>query len=100
MSKRKQYRQAQQEIFDAKIFYKKVLKRYGITLAIAVPIILAISLALSFLVPGYGGALEWIVIFVLLLLTMFISLVVFNNIDKKRESQPVDETKERDPFAD
>ena len=67
MSKRKQYRQAQQEVFDAKIFYAKVLKRYGIMLAITVPIILAVNFLLSYLMPeSYQGAVVYVVIFVIL----------------------------------
>ena len=63
MSKRKQYRQAQQEVFDAKLFYAKVLKRYGIMLAITVPIILAVNFLLSYLMPEtYKGAVVYVVI--------------------------------------
>lgn len=100
MSKKKEYKKAQQEVFDAKLFYVKVLKRYGISLLIATPIIIAINFLLSYLIPGYKGPIMYAVIFTLLLLTMFIALVVFNNIDKRREERPVDKEKERDPFAD
>ena len=101
MSKRKQYRQAQQDVFDAKIFYVKVLKRYGIVLAITVPLIIAVNFLLSYLMPeAYQGAVVYVVIFVLLLLATFLTIVVSNNRDKKEEEKPIDKNKERDPFAD
>ena len=101
MSKRKQYRQAQQEVFDAKLFYAKVLKRYGIMLAITVPIIIAVNFLLTYLMPEtYKGAVVYVVIFVMLLLGLFLTIVISNNRDKKEEAKPIDKNKERDPFAD
>ena len=101
MSKRKRYRQTQQEVFDAKIFYAKVLKRYGIMLAITVPIILAVNFLLSYLMPdSYQGAVVYVVIFVILLLALFLTIVISNHLDKKEDEKPIDRNKERDPFAD
>lgn len=100
MSKKKDLKRAQQDVFDAKIFFTKMIKRYGITLLIATPIIIALNFLLGFLIPGYAGTVMTVGIFVMLLLAVFLALVIFNKKDKRDEEKPIDVNKERDPFAD
>ena len=99
MNNKKKLRQANEEIFNTKNFFIKYIKRYGITLLIAAPIILVLNYVLSKNFEWYNGAVSFFVSFFFLLLACFIALVIFTKLDdkKKRESTP---EKERDPFAD
>ena len=99
MNNKKKLKQANEEIFNTKNFFIKYIKRYGITLLIAAPIILVLNYVLSKNFEWYTGTVSFFVSFLLLLLACFIALVIFTKLDdkKKRESTP---EKERDPFAD
>lgn len=83
------------DMFDAKIFFTKYIKRYGIVLLISlVPIIV-----LNFLISKYVSVPVLIVIDIaLLLFACFIGLVIFTKIEEKRDENP--KPKEHDPFAD
>ena len=99
MSKKKQLKQANEEIFNIKNFFVKYVKRYGITLLIAVPIILVLNYVLSKNFLWYTGAVTFFVSFFLLLLACFIALIIFTKKDDKKKAESTPE-KERDPFAD
>ena len=99
MSKKKQLKQANEEIFNIKNFFVKYIKRYGITLLIAVPIILALNYVLSKNFLWYTGAVTFFVSFFLLLLACFIALIIFTKKDDRKKAESTPE-KERDPFAD
>ena len=99
MSKRKQMRDARKEVFDTKEFFVKYVKRYGITLLIALPIILVGTFYLSRNVEWYNGTLSFFVSLALLLLACLISLIIFTKIDDKKSEKQTKED-ERDPFAD
>jgi len=95
MANRNKKKSNPQDVFDAKIFFTKYIKRYGIILLIAfVPIV-----ALNFLFAKYVSVGVLVVIdLALLLLACFIGLVIFTKIEEKREKHP--KPKEHDPFAD
>ena len=99
MSDKKKLKQANEEIFSTKAFFVKYAKRYGITLAIAVPIILVINYVLTNNFEWYVGAVLFFVSFTLLLLACFIALMVFTKLDDKKKIETTKE-RERDPFAD
>jgi len=99
MSKKKKINNANKEIFNTKEFFVKYAKRYGITLLIALPIILCISYFLNKNFDWYDGTLSFFVSLALLLLACLISLVVFTKLDDKKEEKQSKED-ERDPFAD
>ncbi|MBR4003442.1 MAG: hypothetical protein IKI95_05255 [Clostridia bacterium] len=99
MSKKKQLRDAHEEMFSTKEFFIKYAKRYGIVLLITAPIILIVNYVLTQLIPGYLGTTSFFVSLALLLLGCFIGLVVFTKIDDKRKANATKES-ERDPFAD
>ena len=99
MSKNKKLNNANKEIFNTKEFFVKYAKRYGITLLIALPIILFGSYFLSKNVEWYNGTLSFFVSLALLLLACLISLIVFSKIDD-RKSEKQSKEDERDPFAD
>ena len=84
-----------QDVFDAKIFFTKYIKRYGIILLISmVPI-----LVINYFVKKYVSVGVLVVIDIaLLLFACFIGLVIFTKIDEKREEKP--KPKEHDPFSD
>ena len=89
-----------QDIFDAKIFFSRVIKRYGIILAISfVPVALLNFLVFKDLFKDNLANLV-LVDMAILLFTCFIGLIVFTHIDKKREENPKLKEDERDPFAD
>ena len=85
----------QQDVFDAKIFFTKYIKRYGIILLVSlVPIV-----AINFLLGKQLKVGVLIVIDItLLLLACFIGLVIFTKIEEKREQKPKPDL--HDPFAD
>ena len=99
MSKKKKLREANDEIFNTKMFFVKYIKRYGITLLIAVPIILVFNYVMSNNVEGYDGIVSFFVSLAFLLLACLIALVIFTKIDDKEKRESTKE-KERDPFAD
>lgn len=99
MSKKKQLKQANEEIFNAKNFFVKYAKRYGITLLIAVPIILVLNYVLSKNFSWFTGIVSFFISFLLLLLACFIALIIFTKHDDKKKKETTPE-KERDPFAD
>ena len=99
MSKNKKIKEANKEIFNTKEFFVKYAKRYGITLLIAVPIILFGSFFLSKNVEWYSDTLAFFVSLALLLLACLISLIVFTKLDD-RKSERQSKEDERDPFAD
>ncbi len=85
----------QQDMFDAKIFFSKYIKRYGIILLIA---IVPIALINIFLLKGLSSTVIIVVDLALLLFACFIGLVAFTKIEEKRENNP--KPKKHDPFAD
>ena len=99
MSKKKEIKQANDEIFSTKMFFAKYIKRYGITLLIVVPFILIFNYVMSRNIAGYDGTVSFFVSFTLLLLACLIALVIFTKRDDKKKKEATKE-KERDPFAD
>ena len=99
MSNKKQLKQANEEIFNTTNFFVKYIKRYGITLLIAVPIILVLNYVLSKNFAWYTGAVSFFVSFFLLLLACFIALIIFTKKDDRKKQKSTKEL-ERDPFAD
>lgn len=99
MSKKKKIKQAYKEAFNTKAVFIKYAKWYGITLLIAVPIIMVFNYIMSKEVAGYNGTVSFFVSFALLLLACFIALIVFTKLDDKKREQSTKES-ERDPFAD
>ncbi|MBR1984110.1 MAG: hypothetical protein IKA31_00040 [Clostridia bacterium] len=99
MSKKKKLREAHEEILSTKDLFVKYAKRYGITLAIATPIILVINYVLKGLYSGYQGTLSFMCSLGMLLLACLISLVIFTKKDDKKKANATKES-ERDPFAD
>lgn len=95
MAKKK--RANDQDIFDTKIFFSKIIKRYLIIIAIAfVPLAFLNYFVLKDL--SYSN-----IIFIdiaILLFACFIGLIIFTNLDKKNEEKPKLKEDERDPFAD
>lgn len=99
MSKKKQIRDAHEEMFNTKEFFVKYAKRYGIVLLISFPIILIINYVLTQLIPNYLGTTSFFVSLALLLFACLIGLVIFTKLDDKRKANATKES-ERDPFAD
>ena len=99
MSKKKEIKQAHEEMFNTKQFFVKYAKRYGIVLLISVPFILVFNYIMSNTVKGYNGTVSFFVSFAMLLLACFIGLIVFTKKDDKTKLTTTKE-KERDPFAD
>lgn len=99
MSNRKKLKQANEEIFSTKQFFAKYIKRYGLTLLIAVPLIMVFNYVMHNNVAWYDSTVSLFVSFALLLLACFIALIIFTKIDDKRKLKETKET-ERDPFAD
>ena len=99
MSKKRKIREANKEIFNTKEFFVKYAKRYGITLLIAVPIILFLSYFLYRNVEWYSDTLAFFVSLALLLLACLIYLIIFTKLDDKKEERQSKEDR-RDPFAD
>lgn len=93
----KKKKQQDQDIFDAKIFFSKIIKRYGIIILISfVPIALLNWFVLKKL--SYTNMI--LIDIAILLFACFIGLIVFTKIDAKREEKPKLKEDERDPFAD
>lgn len=85
------------DIFDAKIFFKKY--------AIRILIIMAIAFVPIFLVNYFlrNELSNWLMILidvVLLGLASFIGLLIYSAVDSKKAQKPKAKEKERDPFAD
>lgn len=99
MSKKKKLQKANQELFNTKDFLVKSLKRYGIILLFAVPIMLVVNYILNKNVSWYTGAVSFFCNLVMLLTIFLIGLVIFGKKDEKEKAESTPE-KERDPFAD
>ncbi len=97
---KKLYENAKKEAFNTKYTFIKYAKRYGITLLVAVPIIMITNYFLNLNVSWYKGAVSFFMSLAMVLFACLIALVIFNKIDKKKRSTPKDPEKERDPFAD
>ena len=101
MSKKKKIKRVNEEIFNMKLFFAKNIKRYGITLLIAAPIILVFNYIMYDMVEGYNETVVFFVSFAMLLLACLIALVVFTKIDdRKRKKEEEGEIDTSDPFAD
>ena len=99
MSKKKKLQQANQELFNTKQFLAKNLKRYGIILLFAIPIMMVINYVLNKNVNWYTGAVSFFCNLAILLLVFLIGMVIFGKKDEKERENSSPE-KERDPFAD
>ena len=86
-----------EDIFDAKIFFSRVIKRYGIILAISfVPV--AVLNYFAFRTMSTTNIV--LIDMAILLFTCFIGLIIFTYLDKKKEEKTKLKEDERDPFAD
>lgn len=99
MSKKKQLKQAHEEIFSAKQFLIQSAKRYGIILLIVTPIMLFFNYYMSLTFEWYTSTLSFVVCLVMLLTACLIGLIIFTKKDDKKKQLSTKET-ERDPFAD
>lgn len=87
------------DLFDAKKFFKKYLKRILIVMLICFPILVCFNIFM-------GDVLQnWLIILIdicILLLATFIGAIICIHIDKKKKEKDsiVDKQKKRDPFAD
>lgn len=99
MSKKKQLKQAHEEIFSTKQFLIQSAKRYGIILLIVTPIMLFFNYYMSLTFEWYTSTLSFVVCLVMLLTACLIGLIVFTKKDDKKKQLSTKET-ERDPFAD
>jgi len=99
MSKKKDLKRANEEIYTTKGLFAKYIKRYGIILLISAPIIFIFSYVMSTQFSWYNGAISFLFSLALLLLACLIGLVVFTKKDDKA-AQNTTKEKERDPFAD
>lgn len=86
-----------QDIFDAKIFFSRVIKRYGIIILIS---FIPIALLNYFVLNNLSYTNIVLIDIAILLFACFIGLMVFTKIDAKREEKPKLKEEERDPFAD
>ncbi len=86
-----------QDIFDAKIFFSKVLKRYGIIILIS---FVPIALLNYFVLKNLGYTNIVLIDIAILLFACFIGFLIFTKLDAKRENKPKLKEDERDPFAD
>lgn len=86
-----------QDIFDAKIFFSRVIKRYGIIILIS---FIPIALLNYFVLNNLSYTNIVLIDIAILLFACFIGLMVFTKIDAKREEKPKLKEDERDPFAD
>ena len=85
----------QKDVFDAKIFFTKYIKRYLIIILVSfVPIILLNI----FVFKGLNSTVLIVIDMALLLFAVFVGLVIFTKIEDRREKNP--KPKEHDPFAD
>lgn len=101
MSKKKRINQVNAEIFNMKTFFARNIKRYGITLLIAAPIILVFNYVMHDMVEGYNETVVFFVSFAMLLFACLIALVIFTKIDdRRRRKEEAGEIDDSDPFAD
>lgn len=91
-------RNVNDEIFDGKLYFKKMIKRVLIVFAICLVPLIVFN---YFMVDALSMWLMVLVDCVVLLLALFISIIIFKHIDEKNEKKPK-KTKEqlRDPFSD
>lgn len=99
MSKKQKLRQANEEIFSAKHFFAKNIKRYALIIVIAMPIAMVINFILGKNFAWYTGAVSFFCALAMILLACLIGLVIFVKKDEKEKLESTKE-KERDPFAD
>ena len=101
MSKKKKIKKINADVFSMKLFFAKNIKRYGITLLIAAPIVLIFNYIMYDIVEGYNETVVFFVSFAMLLLACLIALVVFTKIDdRKKQKEEEGEIDSSDPFAD
>lgn len=86
-----------QDIFDAKIFFSRVIKRYGIIILIS---FVPIALLNYFVLKDLGYTNIVLIDIAILLFACFIGLLIFTKLDAKKENKPKLKEDERDPFAD
>lgn len=86
-----------QDIFDAKIFFSRVIKRYGIIILVS---FIPIALLNYFVLKNLSYTNIVLIDIAILLFACFIGFMIFNKIDVKREEKPKLKEDERDPFAD
>ena len=100
MSKKQKLKQANEEIFSAKNFFAKNIKRYALIIVIAMPIAMVISFILGKEFPNwYNGAVSFFCSLAMILFACLIGLIIFVKKDEKAKRESTKE-KERDPFAD
>lgn len=99
MSKKQKLRQVNEEIFSAKHFFAKNIKRYALIIVIAMPIAMVINFILGKNFAWYTGAVSFFCALAMILLACLIGLVIFVKKDEKEKRESTKE-KERDPFAD
>ncbi len=87
----------EQDVFDTKIFFNKIIKRYFILILIS---FVPLALLNYFVLKKLSYANIIMIDIAILLLVCFIGLIVFSYIDKKNEDKPKFKEDERDPFAD
>lgn len=89
----------QDELFDAKKFFKTYLKRILLIMLICFPILLIFNIFAD------DTLQNWLIVLIdvcILLLATFIGAIIFINKDKKKKDKETIEQKQkkRDPFAD
>jgi|GEM_PF-3035028 len=87
----------EQDVFDTKIFFNKIIKRYFILILIS---FVPLALLNYFVLKKLSYANIIMIDIAILLLVCFVGLIVFSHIDKKNEDKPRFKEDERDPFAD
>ncbi len=98
---KKKKKASDQDIFDSKIFFAKIIKRYGIILLCAfVPLALLNYFVFGKNMLNLNQTNIVLIDIAILLVACIIGLFVFSYIDRKREENPKLKEDERDPFAD
>ncbi len=97
MADKKKKKASDQDVFDVKIFYSKIIKRYLIIIAIA---FVPVAILNYFVLKNLSAANMIMIDIAILLLACFIGIIIFSHIDKKNENKPRFKEDERDPFAD
>ena len=92
-------RDVNDDLFDAKRFFKKYFKRILIVMAICFPILVFFNIFTTDVLQN------WLIILIdicILLLATFIGAIISIHIDKKKKEKNslTDKQKKRDPFAD
>ncbi len=97
MAKNKKKKASDQDIFDSKIFFSRIIKRYGIILLIS---FLPLALLNYFVLKNMSYTNIILIDIGILLLACLIGLIIFTKIDEKNAEKPKLKEDERDPFAD